>query len=146
MVFTGKVLLTLKTDILMSSHSLMPVRYVPESPRCKLSNSASHILLVVVSTELQVTIKIVFTSKFLLTLKTDISMPKHSLIPIRGVSESPGCQLSNGTCHILLASVPAKLQAAMELVFTSKFLLSLKIDILMPRHLLVPVRYVPESP
>ncbi|RPA98161.1 hypothetical protein L873DRAFT_1790494 [Choiromyces venosus 120613-1] len=82
----------------------------------------------------------VFTSKFLLTLKTDISTPRHLLMPVRCVSESSRCQPSNSTSHNLLASVSAKLQAAIKMVFTGEFLLTLKTDISML------IRHVPESP
>ncbi|RPB04912.1 hypothetical protein L873DRAFT_1786075 [Choiromyces venosus 120613-1] len=123
MVFIGESLLTLKTDISMPSHSLAPVSHVPDSPRCQLSNGASHVLLASVSAELLATIEMVFTSEFLLTLKTDIWAPSHSPAPIRHVPESPRCQLSNGTSHILLASIFAELQAAIKIVFTGEFLL-----------------------
>ncbi|RPA92061.1 hypothetical protein L873DRAFT_1794523 [Choiromyces venosus 120613-1] len=112
MVFTGEFLLMLKTDISTLSHSLTPVRYVPESPRCQPSNGASHILLASVSAELQATMELVFTGEFLLTLKTDISTPSYSLAPVRHVLESPRSQLSNRGSHGLLALVPAELQAA----------------------------------
>ncbi|RPB03825.1 hypothetical protein L873DRAFT_1856717 [Choiromyces venosus 120613-1] len=137
MVFTGEFLQTLKTDISTPSHSLMPIRHVPESPRCQLSNGTFHILLAPVSAELQATLEMVFTGKFLLTLKTDISTSSHSLAPIRHVPESPRCQLSNATSHALLASVPVELQAAMEMFFTNISTLS---------HSLTPIRYVLESP
>ncbi|RPA95044.1 hypothetical protein L873DRAFT_1934092 [Choiromyces venosus 120613-1] len=146
MVFTGEFLLTLKTDISTSSHSLMPAKYVPEFPQCQHSNGASHGLLVSVRAGLQAAMQMVFTGEFLPTLKTDISTPSNSPAPIRHVPESPRCQPSNGTSHILLASVSAELQAAIEMVFTSKFLLSLKTDISTSSYLLTPVRHVPESP
>ncbi|RPA89520.1 hypothetical protein L873DRAFT_1796049 [Choiromyces venosus 120613-1] len=146
MVFTSKSLLNLKTDISTSSHSLAPVRYVLDSPRCQLSNGTSHILLVSVSDKLQATVELVFTGEFLLTFTTDISTPSHSLVPVRHVLESPRCLLSNGTSHILLASVPAEPLAAMEMIFHSKSLLTLKTDILTSSHLLAPVRPVLESP
>ncbi|RPB04409.1 hypothetical protein L873DRAFT_1786228 [Choiromyces venosus 120613-1] len=130
----------------MPSNLPMPIRLVPEFPQCQLSNSTSHIYLTSVSTELQAAIQMVFTSEFLLTLKTDISMPSHSLVPVRHVPESPQCQLSNATSLILLASVPTELLAAIEIVFTSKFLLSSKTDILTSSHLLAPVKHVPEFP
>ncbi|RPB03826.1 hypothetical protein L873DRAFT_1786798 [Choiromyces venosus 120613-1] len=130
----------------MPRHSVTPIRYVSESARCQLSNGASHILLASVPAELQATIEMVFTGEFLLSLKTDISMPRDSLMPIRHVSESPRCQPSNGATHNLLALVSAELQATMELVFTGKFLLSLKTDISMPRCLLASIRHVLGSP
>ncbi|RPA91940.1 hypothetical protein L873DRAFT_1818568 [Choiromyces venosus 120613-1] len=146
LVFTDKFLLNLKTDSSTPSHSLAPVRYVLESPRCQLSNGVSHGLLASVPAELQAVMELVFTGKFLLNLKTDSSTPSHSLAPVRHVPESPRCQLSNGGFHVLLASVPAELQAAMEMVFTGEFLLTLKTDISTPSHSLAPIRHVPESP
>ncbi|RPB00465.1 hypothetical protein L873DRAFT_1805338 [Choiromyces venosus 120613-1] len=130
----------------MPRHLLMPVRHVSESSRCQLSNGTSSILLASVSAKLQATMQMVFTSKFLQDLKTDSSTPSHSLTPVRYVLESPRCQPSNGVSHVLLASVPAELQAALEMVFTGEFLLTLKTDISMPSHLLMPIRYVPKSP
>ncbi|RPA91314.1 hypothetical protein L873DRAFT_1794931 [Choiromyces venosus 120613-1] len=109
MVFTGEFLLTLKTVISMLSHLFAPIRNVPESPRCQLSNDASHILLASRSAELQAAMELSFIGKFLLTLKTDISKPRCSPMPIRHVPESPRCQLLNAASHILLASVPGKL-------------------------------------
>ncbi|RPA93474.1 hypothetical protein L873DRAFT_1815774 [Choiromyces venosus 120613-1] len=125
----------------MPRHSLMPVRRVSESSRCQLSNGASPILRASVPAELQAVMEMIFTSKFLLNLKTDSSTPSHSLVPIRYVLESPRCQLSNGGSHVLLASVPAELHAALEIVFTGKFLLMLKTDISTPGHLLAPIRH-----
>ncbi|RPB00181.1 hypothetical protein L873DRAFT_1805628 [Choiromyces venosus 120613-1] len=72
-------------------------------------------------------------------------MPRHSLMPVRHVSESSRCQHSNCASPILLASVPTELQAAMEMVFTGKFLLNLKTDSSTPSYSLAPVRYVLES-
>ncbi|RPB02130.1 hypothetical protein L873DRAFT_1802570 [Choiromyces venosus 120613-1] len=138
MVFTGEFLLTLKTDILTPSHLLAPIRHT--------SNSGSHGLLVSVPTKLQAIMELVFTDKFLLNLKTDSSTPSYSLTPVRYILEFPRCQLSNGVSHVLLASVPVKLQAVMELVFTGEFLLNLKTDSSTPSHSLVPVRHVLESP
>ncbi|RPA91094.1 hypothetical protein L873DRAFT_1795110 [Choiromyces venosus 120613-1] len=109
MVFTGEFLPSLKTDISTSTHLLMPIRYVSRSPSCQPSNGISHTLLASVSAKLPATIELVFTGKFLLTLKTDISMPRCSLMPIRYVPKSPQCQPSNAPSHILLASVPGKL-------------------------------------
>ncbi|RPA88866.1 hypothetical protein L873DRAFT_782617 [Choiromyces venosus 120613-1] len=146
MVFTSKFLLNLKTDSSTPSHSLVPIRYVLESPRCQLSNGGSHVLLASVPAELHAALEMVFTGEFLLTLKTDISTPSYSLAPVRYVLESPRCQLSNGTFHSLLASVPTELHAALEMVFTGEFLLNLKTDSSTPSHLLAPVRYVLESP
>ncbi|RPA95734.1 hypothetical protein L873DRAFT_1812517 [Choiromyces venosus 120613-1] len=123
----------------MPRHLLMPVRRVSESSRCQLSNSTSPVLLASVPAELQAAMEMVFTSEFLLNLKTDISTPSHSLTPVRYVLESPRCQLSNGVSHVLLASVPAELQAALEMVFTGEFLLTLKTDISTPSHLLAPL-------
>ncbi|RPA92062.1 hypothetical protein L873DRAFT_1794524 [Choiromyces venosus 120613-1] len=123
MVFTSKFLLTLKTDSSTPSHSLAPVKHVPESPRCRPSHSIFQVLLAAVPAELQAAIKMVFTGEFLLNLKTDISMPSHSFMPIRHVLDFPRCRLSNGTFHILLATISTKLQAAMELIFTGKPLL-----------------------
>ncbi|RPB02241.1 hypothetical protein L873DRAFT_1787949 [Choiromyces venosus 120613-1] len=144
MVFTSESLLYLKTDISMISHSLMHVRHVPESPQCQLSNGTSHVLLISVPTKLQAAMGMVFTSKFLLTLKTNISTLSHSLMPVRNVPESPQCQLSNGISHVLLASVPGEIQAAMKMVFTSESLLTLKADISTLSYSIMPVRYVPE--
>ncbi|RPA99011.1 hypothetical protein L873DRAFT_1910844 [Choiromyces venosus 120613-1] len=144
--FNGEFLLTLKTDLSTLSHSLMLIRHVLESPRCRRSNGASHILLASVSAELQAAMELVFTVEPLLTLKIDISMPSYSLASVRYVLDSPRCQPSNGTSHSLLASVPTELQAVMELVFTGEFLLSLKTDSSMTSHSLTPVRHVPESP
>ncbi|RPB04902.1 hypothetical protein L873DRAFT_1922523 [Choiromyces venosus 120613-1] len=143
-VFTGKFLLTLKTDISMPRHSLMPVGHVSESSRCQLFNGTSHVLLASVPTELQAAIKMVFTGEFLLSLKTDNLMPSHLLAPIRHVLEYSQCQLSNGTSHVLLVSVSAELQAAMKMVFTGKLLLNLKTNISTPSHLLMPIRHVME--
>ncbi|RPB01881.1 hypothetical protein L873DRAFT_1803185, partial [Choiromyces venosus 120613-1] len=122
----------------MPSHSLAPIRH--------LSNGGSPGLLASVPADLQAAMGMVFTSEFLLNLKTDSSTPSHSLTPVRYVLESPRCQLSNGASHVLLASVPAALQAALEMVFTGEFLLTLKTDILTPSHSLAPIRHVPESP
>ncbi|RPA96082.1 hypothetical protein L873DRAFT_1791843 [Choiromyces venosus 120613-1] len=121
----------------------MPVRYVPESPRFQLSNAASYVLLASVLTELQATMKIGSTSKFLLNLKIDILMPRHLLAPVRYIPESPQCQLSNATSHILLALALAELQAAIEIGFTSKFLLTLKTDSLTLRFSFMPIRHAP---
>ncbi|RPA88344.1 hypothetical protein L873DRAFT_1824626 [Choiromyces venosus 120613-1] len=126
----------------MLRHLLMPVRRVSESTRCQPSNGASPILLAAVPAELQAAMEMVFTSKFLLNLKTDSSTPSHSLAPITHVLEPPRCQLSNGGCHVLLASVPAELHAALEIVFTSEFLLTLKTDISTPSHSLAPIRHL----
>ncbi|RPB02815.1 hypothetical protein L873DRAFT_1874029 [Choiromyces venosus 120613-1] len=124
----------------------MPVRHVPESPQCQHSNGTSHVLLASVPAELQAAIGMVFTCKFLLTSKTDISTPSYSLTPVRHVPESPQCQPFNGASHILLASLSTELQAAMELAFTGKFMLALKTDISKPRCSPKPIRHVPESP
>ncbi|RPA91095.1 hypothetical protein L873DRAFT_1795111 [Choiromyces venosus 120613-1] len=132
-------------DISTLRHSLTPVRHVLETPQCQRSNCASHILLASVHAELLVSIHMVFTGEFLLNLKTGISTPRLLFMPVRCVSESPRCQLSNSTSHILLAFVSTELQAAMEMVITGEFLLTLKTDISTPRHLLTPVRHVPES-
>ncbi|RPA99712.1 hypothetical protein L873DRAFT_1789397 [Choiromyces venosus 120613-1] len=140
MVFTGEFPLSLKTNISTPIYLLAPVRYVPGSPRCRLSNGASHVLLTSVSAKLQAAIEMISTSEFLLSSKTDISMPSHSLMPIRHVPESPQCQPSNGTSHVLLELVSAELQATMQMVFTSESLLTLKTDILTPSHSLTPVR------
>ncbi|RPA90014.1 hypothetical protein L873DRAFT_1795747 [Choiromyces venosus 120613-1] len=146
MVFTSKSLLTSKTDISTPSSLLAPGRHVPESSRCQLSNGPSHALLAAVPTELQAAMKIVFTRESLLTLKTDISMLSHSPVPVRHVLESPRCQPSNGASHILLASLTAELQAAMELSFTCEFGLTLKTDISKLRCSPMPIRHVPEFP
>ncbi|RPA95675.1 hypothetical protein L873DRAFT_1812435 [Choiromyces venosus 120613-1] len=138
LVFTNEFLLNLKTDSPTPSHPLAPARYVLESPRCQLSNGVSHVLLASVPVELQAVMELVFTGKLLLNLKTDSSMPSHSLAPVR--------HRSNGVSHVLLALVPAKLQAIMELVFTGKLLLNLKTDSSTPSYSLVPVKYVLESP
>ncbi|RPA94767.1 hypothetical protein L873DRAFT_1792688 [Choiromyces venosus 120613-1] len=142
----------------MPRHLVTPIRCVSESPRCQHSNGASHILLASVPAELQAIIKMVFIGEFLLNLKADISMPRHSLTPVRCVSESPRCQLSNNASHNLLASGPMELQAAIEMVFTGEFLQTLKADISTPSHSLTPAdisslsqslappRHVPESP
>ncbi|RPB05539.1 hypothetical protein L873DRAFT_1785709 [Choiromyces venosus 120613-1] len=130
----------------MPSHSLMPVRYVPESPRFQLSNGASYNLLASVPAKLQATMIMTFTSKSLLILKTDISTPRCLLTPIRHVPEFPRCRPSNSTFYVLLASVSAELQAAIQLVFTGESLLTLKTDISTSRCLLTPIRHVPESP
>ncbi|RPA94400.1 hypothetical protein L873DRAFT_1814398 [Choiromyces venosus 120613-1] len=122
----------------MPRHSLMPVTRVSESSRCQLSNSTSPILLASVPAELQAAMEIVFTSEFLLNLKTDSSTPSHSLAPVR--------YLSNGISHVLLASVSTELHATLEMVFTSEFLLTLKTDISTPSHSLAPIRHVPEFP
>ncbi|RPA91218.1 hypothetical protein L873DRAFT_1795010 [Choiromyces venosus 120613-1] len=98
----------------MPKYSLAPIRHVSESPRCQPSNGASLNLLVPVPTELQAAMQIVFTSEFLQALKTDILMPSHLLTLIGHVPESPQCQLSNGTSHVLLTSVPTGPQAAMK--------------------------------
>ncbi|RPA94249.1 hypothetical protein L873DRAFT_1793103 [Choiromyces venosus 120613-1] len=124
----------------------MPVRQAPESSRCQHSNGASHILLASVPVELPATMEMVFTREFLLGLKTESLTLSHSLTPVRYVPESPRCQLSNGASHGLLASVPAELQAAMEMVFTSEFVLTLKTDNLTLSHLLARIRHVLESP
>ncbi|RPA92258.1 hypothetical protein L873DRAFT_1794343 [Choiromyces venosus 120613-1] len=137
MVFTSEFLLNLKTNISMPNYSLTPVRHVPESPRCQLSNSASHVLLASVPAELQAAMKMIFTSEFLLTLKTDISTPSDSPTHIRHVPDSSRCWPSNGASHALLASVPTEIEAAMKMVFA---------DISTPSHSLSPVRHVPESP
>ncbi|RPA96365.1 hypothetical protein L873DRAFT_1791698 [Choiromyces venosus 120613-1] len=129
----------------MPRHSLMPIRYVSEFPRCQPSNGASYVLLAAVSAKLQAAMEMVFTSKSLLHLKTDISMPSDSPMPVRHVPESPQCQPSNGAYHALLASVPTELQATIKMVFTGEFLLNSKTDISMPSHSLAPVRHVPES-
>ncbi|RPB01612.1 hypothetical protein L873DRAFT_1788248 [Choiromyces venosus 120613-1] len=134
MIFTSEFLLNWKTDISMPRHSVTPIRCVSESPRCQLSNGASHILLASVPAKLQASIEMVFIGKFLLTLKTDISMPRYLLTPIRHVSDSPRCQLSNGTSHVLLTSVPVELKAPMEIVFTGESLLTLKTDISTPSY------------
>ncbi|RPA98269.1 hypothetical protein L873DRAFT_1790415 [Choiromyces venosus 120613-1] len=89
MVFTGEFLLNLKTDISTPSHSLTPVRHVLESPQCLLPNGVSHALLASAPTELQAAMEMVFTGKPLQCLKTDISMPNHSLASIRHVPEAP---------------------------------------------------------
>ncbi|RPA95800.1 hypothetical protein L873DRAFT_1792041 [Choiromyces venosus 120613-1] len=146
LVFTGELLLTLKTDISIPGCLLTPIRHYLESPLCYLSNAAFQVLLTSVPTELQAAIEMVFTGKFLLILRIDISTLNHSLGPVRYVPKSPQCQLCNDTSHVLLASAPAKLQASVEMVFTVEFLLNLKIDILMPRYSLAPVRHVSESP
>ncbi|RPA94766.1 hypothetical protein L873DRAFT_1792687 [Choiromyces venosus 120613-1] len=146
MVFTSKLLLTLKADISMLSHSLASTRHVSESPRCQLSNGDSHVLLASVPAELQATIEMVFTGESLLTSKTDISTPSDSTTPVRHVPESPRCLPSNGASYILLASLSNELQAAMELAFTGESLLTLKIDISTLSHSLAPIRHVPESP
>ncbi|RPA93396.1 hypothetical protein L873DRAFT_1793682 [Choiromyces venosus 120613-1] len=146
MVLTGKVLLTLKTDITTPSHLLMPLRYVLDSSRCQHSNGGSHVFLASVPAELQAAIEMVFTGKFLPILKTDISTPSHSLVPARHGLDSPQYLLSNGASHVLLASVSAELQAAIVMVFTGEFLLTLKTDIPIPRHSLTPVRHISESP
>ncbi|RPA89359.1 hypothetical protein L873DRAFT_1890821 [Choiromyces venosus 120613-1] len=138
MVFTIESLLTLKTDISTPSHSLTPIRH--------LSNSTSYVLLVSVPAELPAAMELVFTGEFLLTSKTDISMTSYLLVPVRHVPESPRCQPSNGASHILLASLSAELQTAMELAFTVEFLLTLKTDISKPRCSPTPIRHVPESP
>ncbi|RPB04563.1 hypothetical protein L873DRAFT_1786340 [Choiromyces venosus 120613-1] len=83
LAFISEFLLTLKTDISTLSHSLAPIRHVPESPRCQLSNGASHILLASCSAELQAAMQLAFIGEFLLTLKTDISTLSHSPAPIR---------------------------------------------------------------
>ncbi|RPA97063.1 hypothetical protein L873DRAFT_1791234 [Choiromyces venosus 120613-1] len=106
MVFTGKSLLTLKTDISTLSHSLAPIRHVPESPQCQTSDGASHILLASCSAELPAVMELAFIGELLLTLKTDISKPRCLPMPIRYVPESPRCQPSNAASHVLLASVP----------------------------------------
>ncbi|RPA92584.1 hypothetical protein L873DRAFT_1794150 [Choiromyces venosus 120613-1] len=90
--------------------------------------------------------EMVFTGEFPLTLKTDISMPRDSPIPIRYISESHQCRLSNDASQILLASVSAKLHAAIKMLFPGKFPLSSKTDISMPSHSLTPTKYVPEYP
>ncbi|RPB05867.1 hypothetical protein L873DRAFT_1785549 [Choiromyces venosus 120613-1] len=146
MVFTSEFLLTLKTDISMPRCSPVPIRYVPESPRCQHYNAASHVLLASVSPELQATMEMIFTSEFLLTLKTDISTPRCLLMLIRHVLKSPRCQPFSATSYVLLTSVPTELQAAIEIVFTSQFLLTLKTDISTPSHLPMPIRCVSESP
>ncbi|RPB05331.1 hypothetical protein L873DRAFT_1909594 [Choiromyces venosus 120613-1] len=172
MVFTSEFLLSLKTDLSMARYSLMPIRHVPESLQCQPSNATSHVLLMAVTAELQATMQIVFAGKFLLILKTDISTPRHLLMPIRYAPGSTRCQRSNDTSHILLAlvstelqaamkwsllpsnsasqnllaRVPTKLQAAIKLVFIGEFLLSLKKDILIPRQPLTPIRHILESP
>ncbi|RPA91814.1 hypothetical protein L873DRAFT_1794655 [Choiromyces venosus 120613-1] len=130
----------------MPHNSPTPIRYVPESPRCQLSNGAFHILLASLFTKLQATMEPVFTSEFLLSLKPDISTLSHSLSPIRHVPEFPRCQLSNGASHILLASHFAELQAAIQLAFTGEFLLTLKTVISKPRCSTMPIRHIPESP
>ncbi|RPA95659.1 hypothetical protein L873DRAFT_1792152 [Choiromyces venosus 120613-1] len=145
-VFTGESLLSLKTDISMPSYSHIPIRLVPDSPRCQPSNGTSHVLLASVPAELQASMELVFASEFLLSSKTDILMPMYSLMPTKHVPESPRCQPSNGTCHVLLASVPIRLHAAMQMVFISKFLLTLKMNITMLSHSLTPIRHVLESP
>ncbi|RPA92460.1 hypothetical protein L873DRAFT_1794231 [Choiromyces venosus 120613-1] len=109
-------------------------------------NGASHILLALVPTDLQAAIEMIFTGEFLLILKIDISKPRCSPMPIQYVPESPQCQLSNATAHILLASPSTELLAAMELAFTREFLLTLKTDISKPRCLPMPIRCVLESP
>ncbi|RPA89700.1 hypothetical protein L873DRAFT_1795939 [Choiromyces venosus 120613-1] len=126
--------------------AFMPIRHVLESPQCQHSNSDSHVLLASDSAKLEAAMKMLFTRKSLLTLKTNILTPRCSPGPIRHVLEFPQCQPSNTMLHILLVSVPAELQAATEMVFTSEFLLNLKTDISTPRHSLVPIRHVPESP
>ncbi|RPA88994.1 hypothetical protein L873DRAFT_1796378 [Choiromyces venosus 120613-1] len=108
-VLTSKFLLPLKTDISTPSNSLVPVRYVPESPQCQLSNSAFHMLLASLSAKLQAAIELAFTGEFLLTLKTDISKHRCSPMPIRHAPELPRWQLSNNASHVLLVSVPGKL-------------------------------------
>ncbi|RPA90003.1 hypothetical protein L873DRAFT_1882032 [Choiromyces venosus 120613-1] len=145
-VFNGESLLDLKTNISTASYSVAPLRHVPESPRCQRSNGTSHVLLASVPTELLAAIEMVFTGEFLLTLETDISMPSNSPASIGYVPEFPRCQLSNRASHIHLASVSAELQAAIKIVFTGEFLLTLQTDISIPSHLLAPIRHVPESP
>ncbi|RPA96290.1 hypothetical protein L873DRAFT_1791741 [Choiromyces venosus 120613-1] len=145
-VLTCEFLLNLKTDILTLRHLLIPVRYVSEFPYCQLSNNTSHILQASVHAELQAAMQIVFTGEFLLTLKTDISTPRHLLMSIRHHLESPQCQPSSNTPCNLLAMVPAALQATVQVVFIGEFLLTLKTDILMPRHSVLPIRCDPNSP
>ncbi|RPB02795.1 hypothetical protein L873DRAFT_1787478 [Choiromyces venosus 120613-1] len=145
MLFNGKFLVILKTDISTPRDWLMPIRYVPESPQYQHSNVTSYILLASVPAELQAAIKIFFTGNFLQILKTDISTPRDSLIPIRYVPESPRCQYSNVTCHILLASVSAELQATIEMIFMGEVLLILKTDISMSGHSFMLFIFVSES-
>ncbi|RPA90100.1 hypothetical protein L873DRAFT_1795686 [Choiromyces venosus 120613-1] len=146
MVFTSEFLLTSKTDNSTCNHSLMPIRHVRNSSQCQPSNGVSHALLASVPAELQAAMKIVFTGKSLLSLRTDTLTLSHSLMPIRHVPEFPRCQLSNGTSHAILASVPTELQAAMKIVFTGESLLTLKSDILMLSYSIAPLRHVPETP
>ncbi|RPA90396.1 hypothetical protein L873DRAFT_1795509 [Choiromyces venosus 120613-1] len=113
----------------MPGHSLAPIGHVPQFPRCQLSNGASHIALASVPAKLETAMEIVFTGEFLLMWKTDILMARHSLAPVRHVSQSCRCQHSNRASHNLLVLASAELPAAMEVIFTGEFLLTLKTDI-----------------